>query len=88
MVNMQNIVYTSGGEEALDKARELWEKLNQLYASSSPDFEGYYARQSWKQRRGEISRNSRKAGIRVELAHAGADRRHEIVEKAGEARNR
>ncbi|NYT12764.1 MAG: GNAT family N-acetyltransferase [Methanomassiliicoccales archaeon] len=72
---MQNIVYTSGGEEVLDKAKELWEKLNQLYATSSPYFEGYYADQTWKKRRGEISRRSRKAGIRVELAYAGSDRR-------------
>lgn len=72
---MQTVVYTSGGEEVLDKAQELWEKLNQLHATSSPDFEGYYSGQTWKQRRGEISRGSRKAGIRVELAYAGSDRR-------------
>jgi hypothetical protein len=72
---MQNIVYTSGGEEVLDKAKELWEKPNQLNATSSPDFEGYYADQTWKKRRGEISRRSRRAGIRVELAYAGPDRR-------------
>jgi ribosomal protein S18 acetylase RimI-like enzyme len=72
---MQNIEYTSGGEEVLDKARELWEKLNQLHATSSPNFEGHYTGQTWIKRRGEIYSRSRKAGIRVELAYAGSDRR-------------
>ncbi|HUV25683.1 MAG TPA: GNAT family N-acetyltransferase [Methanomassiliicoccales archaeon] len=71
---MPNIVYSSGGEELLDKAKALWEKLNQLHATTSPNFEGYYAGQTWKKRKGEIIRSSRKGGVRVDLAYAGKDR--------------